>query len=53
MRLLDTLKKSDVLVQGNTTIDDLCTQLGKLLLESIELFLDLVGKLSVMAEDKC
>lgn len=52
MRLLDTLEESDVLVEGNTTIYDLCAQLGKLLLESIELLLDLVGKLSVVAEHK-
>ena len=52
MRLLDALEESDVLVEGHTTIDDLCAQLGKLLLESIELLLDLVGKLSVVAEHK-
>ena len=51
MRLLDSLEESNVLVEGHTTIDDLCAQLGQLLLESIELLLDLVGKLSVVAED--
>ena len=51
MGLLDSLEESDVLVQGDTTIDDLCAQLGELLLESIELFLDLVGELSIVAEN--
>jgi len=52
VRLLDSLEESDVLVQGHTAIDDLGAQLGKLLLESIELLLDLVGELSVVAENK-
>jgi hypothetical protein len=51
VRLLDSLEESDVLVEGDTTIDHLCAQLGELLLESIELLLDLVGELSVMAEN--
>ena len=51
MGLLDSLEESDVLIQGDTTIDDLRAQLGQLLLESIELLLDLVGELSVVAED--
>jgi hypothetical protein len=51
MGLLDSLEESDVLIQGDTTIDDLCAQLGELLLESIELLLDLVGELSVVAEN--
>jgi hypothetical protein len=51
VRLLDSLEESDVLVEGDTTIDHLCAQLGELLLESIELLLDLVGELSVVAED--
>lgn len=52
VRLLDTLEESNVLVKGHTTIDNLCAQLGELLLESIELLLDLVGKLSIVAENK-
>ena len=52
MRLLDSLEESDVLVEGDTTIDHFCAQLGELLLESIELLLDLISKLSVVAEDQ-
>lgn len=52
MRLLDSLEESDVVVEGDTAINDFSAQLGKLLLESIKLLLDLICKLSVMAENK-
>ena len=51
--LLDALEEGDVLADGDTTVDHLCAQLGKLLLESIKLLLDLVSELSVVAEHEC
>jgi hypothetical protein len=50
MGLLNALKESDVLADGNTTIDHLGAQLGKLLLESVELLLYLVSELSIVAK---
>lgn len=52
VRLLNALEKSNVLVDGHTTIDNLGSNVGKLLLESVELLLDLIGELSVVAENK-
>lgn len=50
--LLDTLEEGDVLLNGNTTVDNFGSDVGELGLESNELLLDLIGKLSVVAEDK-
>jgi len=52
VRLLDTLEQGNMLVKRYSTIDDLSADMRHLPLESLELFLDLIGKLSVVAEDK-
>ena len=52
VRLLDTLKKSDVLNDGNATIDHFGSEVWHLRLESLELLLDLIGKLSIVAENE-
>lgn len=52
MRLLNSLEESDVLANGDTAIYYLGAQLGKLLLESVELLLNLISKLSIVAENE-
>jgi hypothetical protein len=52
VRLFESLEKSDVLVDGNTTIDHLCSDVWKLGRETSEFLLDLIGEFSVVAEDK-
>ena len=52
MRLLNTLEESNVLVKGHTTEDDLGADVWHLCLEPLELLLDLIGELSVVAENK-
>lgn len=49
--LLETLEKSHVLVDRHAAVDDLGADVRQLRLESLELLLDLVGELSVVAED--
>jgi len=53
VRLLEALEESDVLIDWHTAVDDLGADVRKLRLESLELLLDLVGELSVVAEDEC
>ena len=50
--LLDSLKEGHVLVQRDTAKNYLSADVWHLPLESMELFLDLVGEFSVVAEDK-
>jgi hypothetical protein len=52
VRLLDTLEQSNMLIKRHTTEDHLCADVWHLALESLELLLDLIGELSVMAKDK-
>lgn len=50
--LFETLEQSDVLIDRNTTIDDLSSHVGELSLESQELLLDLISELSVVTENE-
>lgn len=43
MRLLYSLKEGNMLAHGDTTIDNLGSHVGELLLESVKFLLDLVS----------
>lgn len=51
MGLLEALEEGDMLLDGDTTEDDLGPDVGHVLQEADELFVDLEGKLSVVAQD--
>jgi hypothetical protein len=53
VRLLEALEESDVLIDGDTSINYLGADVWKLRLESLELLLDLISKLSVVAKNEC
>jgi hypothetical protein len=52
MRWLESLEAVDLFCDGLSSIDHFCSEVGKVLGEPVELILDLIGKLSGMAQDQ-